>query len=161
MKNEQIFRLNWNRADFKIEIFEEAYKKGKGLMVWRHFSAKHIDRGTKCILWFGMKGRTKKTKPLEGIAGIGEVIKNDTSHRFSYLDELKPPKMKEHYVEVKLRAVTDVALVSRDKIESLFKREIKWISGTGKSDYVNEEYSSDAKELYDMAEAEYNKRSSK
>ena len=66
MKNEQIFRLNWNRLDFKIETFEEAYKKGKGIMVWRHFSAKHIDKGTKCLLWFGKREQLKRQSLLRG-----------------------------------------------------------------------------------------------
>lgn len=111
------------------------------------------------VVW--EKGTTKKTKPLEGIAGVGEVIKNNTPNRPSYLFELSHPRRKPHFIEVELRAVTDIALVSQDKIKSLFKRELDWISGPGRSDYVSEEYSSDAKELYDMADTEYKNRTLK
>lgn len=161
MKNMQIFRLNWNQADFDVDVFKEAYEKEKGVMVWRHFSDKPIEKETRCILWFGTKGRRKKTKPLEGIAGIGEIIENNTLCRPPYLSELVACKKKPHFVKVHLLAVTDEALVSQNKIKSLFERKLYWISGVGKSEFVNIKYASDAKKLYDMASAEYKKRFSR
>ncbi len=65
MKNIQIFRLNWNQADFDVDVFKEAYEKEKGVMVWRHFSDKHIEKKQGVFCGLGRKEEEKRPNLLK------------------------------------------------------------------------------------------------